>query len=358
MSKFKHYLLYGHGGSYNHGSEASVKCDIELLRRVSPGCKITLSSHFPDQDIQFGVDADEIVGRDLDGKSNAEIYADTISKITPETICLSVGGDTYCYPNWQRYATIHKAAKNIGANSILWSCSLEPSMIDEDMFEVLRTHDLIAARESITAYNLKKLGLKNVALVSDIAFDLKPQKTIIPDHKYVSINLSPLVIRRNSMVLEAYQMLVNEILDKTDYDIAFVPHVEVYVDNDKDALDRLQGDESRIFRVPTGLCAAQYKYIVGNSDICVASRTHTTIAAWSSIVPTIAIGYSTKAAGISMDLCQEEYYVSIDTMNCESLCSMFFKILHNIDIVREKLRTCLEKIHYNSELNNIIRKVL
>ena len=27
----KHYLLYAHGGAYNHGSEVSVKCDIALL---------------------------------------------------------------------------------------------------------------------------------------------------------------------------------------------------------------------------------------------------------------------------------------------------------------------------------------
>lgn len=31
----RHYLLYAHGGAYNHGSEASVKCDIALLRRIS-----------------------------------------------------------------------------------------------------------------------------------------------------------------------------------------------------------------------------------------------------------------------------------------------------------------------------------
>ena len=28
----KHFLLYGHGGSYNHGGEAITRCTIDLLR--------------------------------------------------------------------------------------------------------------------------------------------------------------------------------------------------------------------------------------------------------------------------------------------------------------------------------------
>ena len=351
MGEQKHYLLYGHGGSYNHGSEASVKCGIELLRRISPGCRITLSSHFPEQDRQFNIDADEIIGRNMSGVSNEEIYAETIECITPKTICLSVGGDTYCYPNWQRYAAVHKAAKRIGAKSILWSCSLEPSMIDDEMLGVLRTHDLITARESVTADALEKLGLKNVNRVSDIAFGLKPQETKIPEKKYVTINLSPLVIRKNPDVLIAYQSLVDEILDKTDYDIAFVPHVEVSVDNDKDALDMLHGDERRIFRVSTGLCAAQYKYIIGHSEICVASRTHAAIAAWSSGVPTIVVGYSTKARGIARDLGQEEYVLDIDEINSEKLLKTMLRLNAHI---REE--SCIITDNY-VDLADIIYKI-
>ena len=341
MNKQKHYLLYGHGGSYNHGSEASVKCDIELIRRISPGCRITLSSHFPEQDRQFNVDADEIVGRNADAASYEEMYAETIVRITPETVCLSVGGDTYCYPNWQRYAAIHRAAKSIGAKDILWSCSLEPSTIDDEMLDVLRTHDMITARESITADALEKLGLTNVKRSSDIAFGLKPEETKIPDKKYVSINLSPLVIRKNPEVLTAYQALVDEILNKTDHNIAFVPHVEVYVDNDKDALDMLHGDESRIFRAPTGLCAAQYKYIITHSEICVASRTHATIAAWSKGVPTISIGYSTKARGIARNMGQENHLIGIEDINSDNLITIFNNLMLNRKEVSKKLHTIL-----------------
>ena len=76
----KHYLFYGHGGAYNHGAEASLICGIKLLRALSPGCRITVSSHFPKQDIEFKLPADEIVGRDLTGKTNEEIYKATLKE--------------------------------------------------------------------------------------------------------------------------------------------------------------------------------------------------------------------------------------------------------------------------------------
>lgn len=335
----KHFLLYAHGGAYNHGSEASIKCDIKLLRRISPNCRITLSSHFPEQDKQFGIDADEIIGRNPNGKTNEEIYAETISRITPETICLSVGGDCYCYPNWQRYAVIHNTAVERGAKSILWSCSLEPSMFDSEMLEVLRTHTLICARESVTYNALKERGFTNVIQTADIAFTLEPEETTTPDGKYIAVNLSPLVMRKNPNILSAYQRLVDEVLEGTDYKIAFVPHVEVSVDNDADALSQLKGDESRIFRVPVGLCAAQYKYVISKAEFCVASRTHATIAAWSSLVPTIAVGYSAKARGIAKDLGQGEFVIDTGTIDGKALCEMFARLRAQ----SEKVRNILEK---------------
>lgn len=350
----KHYLLYGHGGAYNHGSEASVKCDIKLLRRISPNCRITLSSHFPEQDKRFGIDADEIIGRSLNGKTNEEIYAETISRITSETICLSVGGDCYCYPNWQRYAAIHNAATERGAKSILWSCSVEPSMFDSEMLEVLSTHTLICARESVTYNALKERGFTNVVQTADIAFTLEPEETQIPDRAYVAINLSPLVMRKNPNILSAYQRLVDEVLESTDYNIAFVPHVEVSVDNDVDALSQLKGDESRIFRVPAGLTAAQYKYVISKAGFCVASRTHATIAAWSSLVPTIAVGYSAKARGIAEDLGQGEFVIDTGTIDGKTLCEMFARLRTQ----GEKVRNILEKTVQQCKENALSTEVL
>lgn len=344
----KEYLLYGHGGAYNHGAEASVKCDIELLRKVSPGCRIMLSTHFPEWDKKFEIPADELIERNIDGNGPEEIYAATISRITSETVCISVGGDNYCYPNWQRYAAIHKAALQKGAKSILWSCSLEQSMVNEEMLEALRTHHLITARESLTAEMLKGYGLQNVVLTADVAFFLKPQRVECPEGKYVVINLSPLVLRRNPKVLAAYQQLVDEIMQRTEWNVAFLPHVEVAMDNDWDALLQLSGEEGRVFRIPTGLSAAQYKYIIARAEACVASRTHATIAAWTSGVPTLAVGYSTKARGIALDLGQDAYVADIQTIDGGKLTALFFQMLEAKEAIcetlEEKVSECMQRV--------------
>ncbi len=353
----KHYLFYGHGGAYNHGSEASLICGIKLLRELSPGCKITVSSHFPEQDIEFNLPADEIIGRDLTGKTNEEIYKATIDRIKPDTVCISAGGDNYCYNNWERYATIHKAALEKGAKSILWSCSLEPSMIDEKMLEVLKTHHLITARESFTEKALLEKGLTNVVRVCDIAFLLESKETEIPKEKYIAINLSPLVLRKNPDALNAYQELIDKILKETNYSIALVPHVVMPMDNDMEALLQLKGDEKRIFRTLGKLNAEEYKYIISKAEILVASRTHATIAAWSTGVPTIAVGYSNKAVGISSDLGQEKYLLDINTLTGERLCKVFQEIERNKNKIKNEL---LEKsiVCKNMVINNKIITIL
>lgn len=50
----KHYILYYHGGSCNHGCEALVRTTSELLDYKEN--KITLCSFRPDDDRKYGID--------------------------------------------------------------------------------------------------------------------------------------------------------------------------------------------------------------------------------------------------------------------------------------------------------------
>lgn len=309
-----HFLLYGHGGSYNHGAEAITRSTIALLRQVVPECKITLSTHFAEQDKEFAMPADKFVERNLDGKSNAEIYAPTIESITPNTICLHVGGDNYCYNNWQRWADIHQAALVRGAYSVLWSCSIDPEKINEQMLNVLRSHHLITARENITYRALIERGCTNVIKVSDIAFSLIPEPVdFFQFENYIVVNLSPLVIRRQPIVLTAYKNLITHLLENTNFNIALLPHVVQPADNDCEALRLLVTCKSdRVVMVSNKLAAAQLKYIISRAKVCVAARTHAAIAAYSCGVPTLAIGYSSKAGGIASDLGLSDTVIDIN----------------------------------------------
>ena len=335
----KHYLIYGHGGAYNHGGEAITSCTIELLRKLSPDCRITLSTHFPEQDAEFGILADEIVTRNLAGTTNEEVYRSTLEKITPDTVAIQVGGDNYCYRNWQRYAQIHAETKRRGGTSILWGTSIDEQQLDEELLDVLRAHDLVLARESLTFGNLKKRGLDNILQVSDIAFSMEAEPIEFSLENYIVINLSPLVCRKNPKAEEAVNQLVEYILLNTSYNIALLPHVVVAADNDYDVLSALQcKDSERVVLVSDKLSARQYKSIISKAWLCVAARTHVTIAAYSSGVPTLAIGYSTKAKGIALDLDMFDYVVDIEAEGfSELLLFKFQKLMEQKMELRERL---------------------
>lgn len=339
MSMGRHFLLYGHSGSYNHGAEALTRTTIAALRSVYQNCRITLSTHFADQDREFAIPADAIVERSRDVATYIEIYAPTIERIETNTVALHVGGDNYCYPNWQRWAAIHFAALERGAKSILWSCSIDPDVIDSEMLTALKTHQFITAREGETYKTLVAHGLTNVIKVSDIAFTLLPEPVDFRLDNYVVLNVSPLIIKRNPLVKTVYQSLLDYILEDTDMNIALVPHVVQSADNDYDALRSLEVyGSNRITLVQDKLSAGQYKSIIGGARFCVAARTHAAIAAYSSCVPTLAVGYSVKSYGIAADLGMSEYIVQADQLEGGfELVSMFKDLMASEEVIKQKL---------------------
>jgi polysaccharide pyruvyl transferase WcaK-like protein len=354
MSK-KKFLLYGHGGSYNHGAEAIVKCTIQELRGRHPGAYIMLSSNFPGQDKEFGVDADEIIGPDpaaweaekaappeLKEGLAREMYAEALAAVTPDTTLLSIGGDNFCYPAWHRLAVFQKEAVRQGAKSILWSASVEPRALSPAMLEILNTYDEITVRESLSYGALKTAGLRaKLSLTKDVAFALRPEPVELPEGftqgGFIGINFGPLVIRRESppgAVKRGFFDFALYLLTETSYNIALIPHVVMPMDNDYGALSELYSALPDEFRRRVRLIgdkhsAARYKYIISQCAALAASRTHACIAAYSSGVPCLAVGYSVKAAGIAADLEMGEYVVKVsDAGFGDSLRTAFERMLN------------------------------
>lgn len=360
-------LLYGHGGAYNHGAEAIIRTTVPILRK-SGDCEILLSTHFPEQDRQFGLDklVDQSIPADLslvpEEKAASsfsvkedvarKIYREALSAIDSDTVCLAVGGDNYCYPNWHRQAIFHNQAIESGAKSVLWSCSIEPGCLDDRMMEVLRTHHLITVRDAITYEALASRGLTNLVKVSDVAFTLEPESTDFDLENYVAVNISPLVMRKNPAVLQEYQRLMDYILRETGLNVALVPHVIQPVDNDYDAFALLKlQDSSRVAFVSDKLSAAQYKSIISKARLCVSARTHAAIAAYSSCVPTLAVGYSVKAGGIAKDIfgTVENYVISVESLRGRGeLVQAFVWLLQNENLIREQYRRILPIYSRNS----------
>ncbi|TCO76452.1 polysaccharide pyruvyl transferase family protein [Marinisporobacter balticus] len=360
------YLLYGHGGSYNHGAEAITKETIKWIKAFDSNAYIILSTHFKKQDCLFGMPVNQYCEPDYEllvydkktkgkGINDKKIYADTLKVIDKDTICVSVGGDNYCYDNWHRWKIIHEYAIECGAKSILWGCSIDPSLLNDEMIEVLSSHHLITVRESLTYGLLKENGLTNLVLCPDIAFMLQPKEIklnkLIKSGDTVAINVSPLVMRReeqSGIVVENIIYTIEYIIENTSMNIALIPHVVMPTDNDFEVLNRIYKmvhRPDRVTIISDGLEAAEYKYIFSNCRFSICSRTHASIASYSSLIPTLAIGYSIKARGIAKDLGLSEYVLPIENIRKkDDIVTMIKRMERNEIEIKEILREKIQDI--------------
>ena len=232
-------------------------------------------------------------------------------------MCLSIGGDTYCYGHQEHLQVINGRLRRAGKPLVLWGCSVEPDIIKGETLEDLRAYDLIVARVSITEEAMRAAGLP-VVRWCDPAFTMACEELPLPDGwregKTVGLNVSPLILSRakdGERTLDAFAGLVRHILESSDCAVALIPHVFWAHDNDLDALGRIKArfeNEPRVFLLPQAgtLTAPQIKGYIARLSALVTARTHASVAGYSTGVPTLVIGYSVKARGIARDLFGDE----------------------------------------------------
>lgn len=325
-----HLLLYGNGNSGNHGCEAIFRGTIELLGEKN---QYTIYSADPEVDCQYGLGDIAAIAPstqkqkrdirflraylnlklngnylDLDGLR----YLPGIRQAKGNVdIALSAGGDNYCYAGTEIYGWLNRAYHTVGIKTVLWGCSIEPDIaVKKDIAEDLARYNLIVARESIT-YEAVKHVQNNTVLAPDPAFFMKPKECQLDERwangNVIGINASPHILKCESvsnMAYDNYRQLIQYILSETDNVIALIPHVVWATNDDRVVLRRLYEDFGRNPRLilVEDHTAPELKYIISKCSFFVGARTHATIAAYSTGVPTLVVGYSVKARGIARDL--------------------------------------------------------
>ena len=360
-------FLYSHGGSKNHGCEAILRTTISLLSQNH----IAVYSFRPKEDREYCVDnycrlldRQEMKPNKLsvgflfayfrlrfkqDESAIIRYYEKLIySRIPANSIALSIGGDNYCYSDVWMHMENRAFLEKRGHKTVLWGCSVEPDMIDSRMRKDLSRYDLITARESITYETLRKIN-SNVVLAPDPAFTLRKQTGNYPEglgsKPYIGINVSPLIQsleKDGNITMENYRALVAHILETTDRDIALIPHVVWDHNDDRIPLGQLYEefrDTGRVFMVEDQNCM-QLKDIISGCEFFVGARTHATIAAYSTCVPTLVVGYSVKARGIARDLfgSEEGYVLPVQQLrNSGELTDAFHGLYSRKEEIREYL---------------------
>lgn len=357
-------VLYMHGGSGNHGCEALVRTTSQLLGGPED---VILWSFQAEEDIRYGsAKAAERLVRTEEMKRGSPAYIEAlirrkllrqpdgifrvfIRKLFKNRVAISIGGDNYCYP-WSAKQGAQWGAKirKAGAKTVLWGCSVEEEFITPEVREDLARFDLITARESFTYELLKQIN-PNTVLVADPAFLLEKTELPLPENfqegNTVGINVSPLIMNYGDgrLILENYEALIEYILNKTDMNICLIPHVVWEGNNDLIPIDHLYdryADTGRICKVGDHNCT-ELKGFISRCRFFVGARTHATIAAYSTCVPTLVVGYSVKSKGIATDLfgTDENYVVPVQGLQDRSkLTEAFLWIQSRETAIRNRLQ--------------------
>jgi len=332
-------LLFSHGGYTNRGCEAIVRSTVNLLRDEFSDIRIVLASFEAELDRKTGLEGindyrehksprrwtsewliSAFCSRILRNKVLAHTWLqrEIIKTGAEMDICLSIGGDNYCYGFPFFMYAIDKGIKKIKKTRlILWGASIEAPLIDKAMIKDLELFDLITARESITYETLQEHKLdRNLRLHPDPAFTMKAELVTLPneweENNMVGINISPLINRYSrdtNIIRTSVKRLMSHILTNTDCNIALIPHVFWQGNDDSEELGQFYEDfkgSNQVIFFREKYSAPQFKGIISKCRFFIGARTHATIAAYSTCVPTLALGYSVKARGIARDIFGDE----------------------------------------------------
>lgn len=372
----KNIVLYQHGGSGNHGCEALVRTVADLAR-AKTDAQVTLCSYAPVEDTLYGVKdamdnmvhqpsvlrrwspkwiAYQIDRRFLHSQAlENRLLSEKITLSTAKNadLVIAVGGDNYCYKKGvQFWPTDRMLAKQ--NQTLLWGCSIEPRDLSPDFVQALSCFNHILVRESLSADALIAAGLGNrVRLIPDPAFTLPTAQRPYPDGfdpaNAVGINVSPMIISNEQsagMTMRNYENLVEHILTNTDLSVALIPHVVWQTNDDREPLRKLYekyAGNPRVCLRDDANCHV-LKGDIARLRMFVGARTHSTIAAYSSCVPTLVVGYSVKAQGIAKDLFGkvEDYVLPVQNLKQPNdLVDAFLRFYARADADRAHLQAIM-----------------
>ena len=397
-------ILYMHAGSGNHGCEAIVNSLCHMMKEdavlvsyrgsedeqytLKNLCEIKQERSFKEHKLaHLFYYAYRMLTKDA--ASFLRYRYEDIFKKPMSPLAISIGGDNYCYDSMLsdlRLANLAFTQK--GTKTVLLGCSIEPELLKrgqgaqaERILEDLSRYHLIIARESLTYHALcaafkkrqeesnhnisnhnnsnhnnsnnktpETLNVPGIVQLPDPAFTLGYVRKKVPDGFWkgntVGVNVSPLIQKSESIpgiTMKCYEELIEWIIEHTDMQIALIPHVVWKNNDDRKPLSELYEkykSTERLLQIPDGSCE-ELKGYISQCRFFVGARTHATIAAYSTCVPTLVVGYSVKAAGIAQDLfgSTEHYVLPVQSLkDPQDLVQGFQWLMEQEDSIREHLQ--------------------
>lgn len=373
------FLLTGNGPYSNRGCEGITRGTVEIIRSVfdSPrflsveyGSDLQLDeadpaiSHYSIRISRFS--QAWFVQHALTALGLKRTWFPVMGQFVEEVeAVLALGGDNYSmdYGSLRVHLALVDYVLARAKPLLIWGASVGPfdkrgSQYEAHVLKKLRQVNAILARESATVEYLAKHGLAdNVRRVADPAFVMAPSppQTEVPTPEgAIGINFSPLMARYISRGdLKACEDLVYDLVEllvrKLGRPIQLISHVFNARSNDYALLERVERRMERkgypIHLLPPGLSAPEIKWVIGKLACFAGARTHSTIAAMASGIPTLSFAYSVKACGINRDVFDhEEYLLLPGQMLPDAILDRITHLLDEEASIREHLHQRIPEI--------------
>jgi colanic acid/amylovoran biosynthesis protein len=387
------FILAGNGPYENRGCEAIVRGTAEILRYYFDEPRFILISNFRSKN-QFNyhkhLEIDDAIINKRAIRYNKRYslmhfldyglkkffpnlkpywtYINMLPYLNGCTAVLSVGGDNYSldYGIPELFTGLDDLVLAKKRPMILWASSIGPfskkPKYEKYMIDHLKKVDGIFARETCTIEYLRQKGInKNVYRVADPAFLLKAEKP--PASKFkneiteesIGLNLSPLMARyvtcgdmKKWVYLAA--SIIKSIFEQIKQPIYLIPHVTASHTSDyaflKKVLLQMTHYENRIKLIPDNLNAAETKWVISKMAVFAGARTHSTIAAISSEVPTLSFAYSIKGKGINHDIYGgDQYCLDPEELLPNIVTQKLNELFIHSDDVKKRIKKVLPKIN-------------
>ena len=379
------FLFVGNGPYRNRGCEAIVRGTMELLsgiwgEGISAQAGVMASPETVSQQQAAEIDGRvrnfsvSHVGQRLTkkwimaqankrfGTSFQPHTQDLMGRTDGMRAAMQLGGDNYSldYGRPWDYIAVDRYLQSQGVPVFLWGASVGPFEKDAEfaptMYANLKPLNGIFVRETETQAYLARHGVsENVHLVADPAFVMKKTAPADPavqglvSDRTIGINISPLVARfAGASGVDAWREKAAAMIiacgKRTGRPILLIPHVASPKPDEDDytfmqSLKDVVGTQAGVpVEIAPPLGAAELKWLIGRCAAFAGARTHSTIAALSSHVPTLSLSYSVKAIGINQDIFgHQEFCQSVKTIEPEQLATIMAQLVDDGAGVRQFL---------------------
>ena len=366
------YYLYTHIGSGNRGCEATAKSLYQILN-ISKEDYYIFSENYDEEKVckteQYasvfytpnisGIKPIGSIGPRLLTKLKIDKlasvkyrYKKLIKEVEKNSKGLSTGGDVFCYEQElaNKIGYLTDEMKRKGIKCFLMACSINKDHLTEDTINILKKFDYIFPRESYTEKYLTEKGFTNIKRFPDPAFALPieyaKELELSKEKQYIGINYSTYT-NQGTEINDNFKTIVRfirNVINNTEMNIVLIPHVYWNEENDVKLLKKIKQefpDEKRVLVVEKKYTSSQLKFLISQCRFFIGSRTHSVIAAYSSGVPTLALGYSIKSKGIAQDIFGEydPYVFDSKKLSCyENFYNKFESIIENENKIKYILR--------------------